>query len=84
MLIRHNKEVIISFEMLFQDHGQFRDVLFQVRNWSRKANTHKNPHGTKTNTVLWKHGVKSGSSVYQVKFESQTGLTQNVVSVSMI
>ena len=30
VLIRHNKEVINSFEMLFQDHGQFRDVLFQV------------------------------------------------------
>ena len=72
VLIRHNKEVIDSFEMLFQDHGQFRDVLFQVWNWSRKANAHKNPQGTKTNTVLWKHGVKSGLWQYRL-WSFQTG-----------
>ena len=43
---------------------------------------HKKPHGIYTKTVLWKHGVKSGSVVFHVKLISHIGLIQNVVNVS--
>ena len=77
-------EVMDSFDILFHDHGQFLAELLQLWIWSKNANIHKNPQGTKTSTVLWKHGVKSGSSVFQVRFMFQIGPAQNVVSVSII
>lgn len=78
----HSKEVSKSLLMLIQDQGQFLFRLFQFANWSTKAKTHKKPQGMYTNMVLWKHGVKSGSAVFHVRFTSHKGPAQKVLSVS--
>ena len=84
--MRHKKQsmdVMDNLAMLFHDHGQFRFLLVQFWIWSKNARSHRKPHGTKTRTVLWKQGVKSGLVVYHVRFVSQNGPAQNVVSVSI-
>ena len=58
-----------------------RSPLGRFHSYNLKGiNSHKNMHGTYTRTVEWKHFVKSGWSVYQVKLRSHKGSLQNWLS----
>lgn len=62
--------VIPSRKMFKEPHGIFEYLLICVKYMSSGVTTNRKMHGDQTKTVSRKHGVKSGSSVFHVRFES--------------
>ncbi len=68
-----SNELRTNLEMFTQDQGQAFSELFTPSQTSSGAVVHNMMQGKYTRIVLWKQGVKSGWSEYQVWFRSHKG-----------
>lgn len=74
--IKERSPLRLSFVKFTQFQGINLPRFLRLSHSSNGVMNQRKKHGRKTRTVLWKHDVKSGWSVYQVREEFQSGPEQ--------